>query len=181
MTILISWDMPQSLRVFCEILYLLIRLALNFSLVILLMRCDVGYVLLLEEGKDPSTSGGAHHWKYCQGLPPKKYSRGNPLTLSFQIGHSYYRQTVGIPQGSVLSALLCSFFYGDLEKRFEQFRNDLQSVSVFYLQLALPDSASKILLRLIDDYLFITTSLSRAKRFLSMMNQGVLAKTYPIC
>ena len=27
----------------------------------------------------------------------------------------YYRQVVGIPQGSVLSSLLCSFCYGDLE------------------------------------------------------------------
>ncbi|KAG5221222.1 telomerase reverse transcriptase [Salix suchowensis] len=30
----------------------------------------------------------------------------------------YYQQTVGIPQGSILSTLLCSFFYGDMEKRF---------------------------------------------------------------
>lgn len=51
-------------------------------------------------------------------------------------------------------------------------------MSIVYLQLALLDSTSKILLRLIDDYLFITTSLSRAKRFLNMMNQGVLSKTY---
>ena len=39
---------------------------------------------------------------------------------------------MGIPQGSVLSALLCSFFYGDLEKRFFKFSEDNQSVCWFF-------------------------------------------------
>ena len=46
-----------------------------------------------------------------------------------KIGSSYYRQSVGIPQGSVLSTILCSFFYGDLEKRFTAFSEDTGSVS----------------------------------------------------
>lgn len=37
---------------------------------------------------------------------------------------------IGIPQGSVLSTLLCSFFYGDLEKRFGKFTDDVHSVSL---------------------------------------------------
>ena len=45
-----------------------------------------------------------------------------------QIGQDYFRQIVGIPQGSILSALLCCFFYGDLEKRFGRFKDDPQSV-----------------------------------------------------
>lgn len=36
---------------------------------------------------------------------------------------------IGIPQGSVLSALLCSFFYGDLERRHLKFTDDPRSVS----------------------------------------------------
>lgn len=32
-----------------------------------------------------------------------------------QIGCHFYIQKVGIPQGSVLSSLLCSFYYGDLD------------------------------------------------------------------
>ncbi|KAG2017771.1 hypothetical protein CC2G_007253 [Coprinopsis cinerea AmutBmut pab1-1] len=73
-----------------------------------------------------------------------------------KIGKHYYKQKVGIPQGSVLSALLCSFFYGDLERRTMRFTEDIESV----------------LMRLIDDYLFITTSLKKAKAFLEMMNNG---------
>jgi hypothetical protein len=40
---------------------------------------------------------------------------------------------VGIPQGSVLSTLLCSFFYGDMEKRFGLYTEDSQSVGVHRL------------------------------------------------
>ncbi|KAJ3515494.1 hypothetical protein NLJ89_g1720 [Agrocybe chaxingu] len=71
------------------------------------------------------------------------------------IGQSYYRQKVGIPQGSVLSSILCSFFYGNLEKKFSRFMD--------------PHS---ILLRLIDDYLYVTTSLEKARGFLDVMNKG---------
>jgi telomerase reverse transcriptase len=46
----------------------------------------------------------------------------------FKIGQSYYRQTIGIPQGSVLSSILCSFFYGDLEKKFSSFTKNRHSV-----------------------------------------------------
>lgn len=38
---------------------------------------------------------------------------------------------MGIPQGSVLSSLLCSFFYGDLERRFGSYTDSPDSVSVF--------------------------------------------------
>lgn len=47
-----------------------------------------------------------------------------------QIEGQYYRQVVGIPQGSVLSSLLCSFAYGDLERRKFKFSQDQESVSI---------------------------------------------------
>ncbi|THH05865.1 hypothetical protein EW145_g4492 [Phellinidium pouzarii] len=74
-----------------------------------------------------------------------------------KIGQDYYRQRVGIPQGSVLSTLLCSFFYGDLE------RNALRFVL---------EAQNNVLLRLIDDYLFITTDEEDASHFLEVMNRG---------
>lgn len=45
-----------------------------------------------------------------------------------KIGNEYYRQVIGIPQGSVLSAILCSFFYGDLERKKFKFTNDPECV-----------------------------------------------------
>ncbi|KAL0953283.1 hypothetical protein HGRIS_004533 [Hohenbuehelia grisea] len=74
-----------------------------------------------------------------------------------RIGPNYYKQMVGIPQGSVLSSILCCFFYGDMEKnRHQKFSEDPLS----------------LLLRMVDDYLFVTTNLSAAKEFLGMMVQG---------
>ncbi|KAL5504247.1 EST2 [Sanghuangporus vaninii] len=75
-----------------------------------------------------------------------------------KIGEDYYRQRVGIPQGSVLSTLLCSFFYGDLERNVLDFVADT--------------SKRNVLLRLIDDFLFITTDVGDARHFLEVMNQG---------
>ncbi|KAL5526463.1 EST2 [Sanghuangporus sanghuang] len=75
-----------------------------------------------------------------------------------KIGEDYYRQRVGIPQGSVLSTLLCSFFYGDLERNVLDFVADT--------------SKRNVLLRLIDDFLFITTDMGDARHFLEVMNQG---------
>ena len=50
-----------------------------------------------------------------------------------KLGNEYYRQMVGIPQGSVLSAILCSFFYGDLERRKFKFAEDPECVRVVHI------------------------------------------------
>jgi len=34
----------------------------------------------------------------------------------WQIGDKYFRQKTGIPQGSKISSLLCSFFYAYMER-----------------------------------------------------------------
>ncbi|KAL1635717.1 Telomerase reverse transcriptase [Diplodia intermedia] len=73
-----------------------------------------------------------------------------------KIGKKFYRQKTGIPQGSVLSSLLCSFFYAELEA-------DL-------LSFLRPDTS--VLLRLIDDSLLITTERQHAERFLRVMHAG---------
>jgi telomerase reverse transcriptase len=74
-----------------------------------------------------------------------------------KIGKRYMRQIDGIPQGSVLSSLLCSYFYGDFEKS----------------ELAFLDKGSSVLLRLIDDFLLITTDHGVARAFLNTMaNRG---------
>lgn len=74
-----------------------------------------------------------------------------------KIGKKYYRQKNGIPQGSVISSLLCNYFYADLERQ--------------YLGFFKPESS--LLLRLIDDFLLITTQPEHAKRFLQIMHNGV--------
>jgi telomerase reverse transcriptase len=76
-----------------------------------------------------------------------------------RIGKKFYRQRTGIPQGSVLSSLLCNYFYADLEAKHFSF---LQPTS-------------SLLLRLVDDFLLITADRGHAKRFLQIMHDGLPA------
>jgi telomerase reverse transcriptase len=73
-----------------------------------------------------------------------------------KFGRKYFRQRNGIPQGSVLSSLLCNLFYAEMEREILGF---LQS-----------DEA--LLLRLVDDFLLITSNSDIAKRFLQVMIKG---------
>jgi len=75
-----------------------------------------------------------------------------------KIGKKFFRQKSGIPQGSVLSSLLCNYFYAQLEEECFRF---------------LDDDDENILLRLVDDFLLITTNKGHAKRFLQIMHNGV--------
>lgn len=72
------------------------------------------------------------------------------------IGKRYYRQKTGIPQGSVLSSILCNFFYAELER----------DVLGFAL------GKDSLLLRLLDDFLLITVDRGHAERFVQVMHEG---------
>jgi telomerase reverse transcriptase len=74
-----------------------------------------------------------------------------------KIGKKFYRQKRGIPQGSVLSSMLCNYFYADLE-----------ATHLSFLQ-----SEDSLLLRLIDDFLLITTNQQHAMQFLQIMHAGL--------
>jgi telomerase reverse transcriptase len=76
-----------------------------------------------------------------------------------KIGKKFYRQKEGIAQGSVVSSLLCNFFYADLESRHLDFLQSGQS----------------LMLRQTDDFLLITTEKEHAKRFLQIMHDGLPA------
>ncbi|KAI9171577.1 Telomerase reverse transcriptase [Paramyrothecium foliicola] len=76
-----------------------------------------------------------------------------------KFGKKYYRQKLGIPQGSVLSSFLCNYYYADLETKFLGFLHS-------------PDC---LLLRLIDDFLLITWDKSKAARFVETMHQDLSA------
>ncbi|KAL2072875.1 hypothetical protein VTL71DRAFT_12218 [Oculimacula yallundae] len=82
-----------------------------------------------------------------------------------KIGKRFYRQKKGIPQGSVLSSLLCNYFYADLEARHLSFLNTGNNNN--------NKPGESLLLRLIDDFLLITTNQGHAKRFLEVMHEGV--------
>ncbi|KAJ5841227.1 Telomere reverse transcriptase [Penicillium rubens] len=72
-----------------------------------------------------------------------------------KIGKTYFRQRNGIPQGSVLSSVLCNFFYAELEREVLGFINK-----------------DSLLLRLVDDFLLITPDAAVAMQFLEVMIRG---------
>ncbi|KAA8520248.1 hypothetical protein F0562_014504 [Nyssa sinensis] len=107
-----------------------------------------------------------------------------------QLDKKFYLQDVGIPQGSVLSSLLCSFYYGHLEnnviypfleKTSETAAEDLSgrhnhhdASTAFKTSKdeIILSSPKCILLRFIDDFLFISTSKKQADRFFSRLQRG---------
>lgn len=111
------------------------------------------------------TAPGKKNTLYVDSVLRKTHGARDLLTLAaahiqqnlVRIGKRYYRQREGIPQGSVLSSALCSYFYADLE------RTQLQFLS----------GDDTLLLRLIDDFLLITTDRDKAARFVAVMQAGV--------
>lgn len=73
-----------------------------------------------------------------------------------KIDNRFFKQRRGIPQGSVLSSLLCNFFYGAFENN-----------CLGFLQ-----SEDSLLLRLIDDFLLVTRNQDHARRFAQVMMDG---------
>jgi len=74
-----------------------------------------------------------------------------------QIDKKLYRQREGIAQGSKVSTLLCSFFYGDLETR---------HLSEF---VGRPD---EMFVRFVDDYIFVSRDKERVTLLLQKLLDG---------
>ncbi|KAJ3387292.1 hypothetical protein HDU80_000192 [Chytriomyces hyalinus] len=73
-----------------------------------------------------------------------------------KMGMKFYKQVRGIPQGSVLSTLLCSLYLSHMEK------SKLKNIM----------SCNDLLLRLVDDFLFITPSKEKAIQFTQLLHEG---------
>lgn len=119
----------------------------------------------LDEEISADSAAGRTRTAYVGGLVQKSQHRQAILDLLHEhvesniikLGGRMYRQKEGIPQGSIVSSLLCSYFYAELE------RNALGFI----------DSDNSLLLRLIDDFLIITTDRDVAKKFLRTMHAGL--------
>lgn len=102
---------------------------------------------------------------FVDGVVPQMVTRSQVLQLLTQhiqanvirIGKKYYRQKQGIAQGSVVSSLLCNLFFAEMETQ----------------QLSFIDPNSSSLVRLIDDFLLVTTDRQQAFDFLDVMHAGI--------
>ena len=85
-------------------------------------------------------------------------------------GNRFMLQSTGIPQGSVLSSLLCNFYYGDIErrllgKRFNQHASATPDISTNVHSVDL-------LARMVDDFLLVSTNLDDMEHFFATMYRG---------
>lgn len=114
---------------------------------------------------DEDALAGRSRTAYVDGVTHRLEQRQNIVDLLHEhvesnivkLGSRFYRQKEGIPQGSILSSLLCSYFYTELEQQ----------------MLGFIGGANSLLLRLIDDFLVITTDKQVAHRFMQVMHAGI--------
>ncbi|KAI7488359.1 hypothetical protein KC351_g2021, partial [Hortaea werneckii] len=124
----------------------------------------------LEEPKSATDSAiealeGRSRTVHVNGVVRKSESRQAILSLLqehvemnlVKFGDRFYRQKQGIPQGSIVSSLLCSYIYAELE----------HDVLHFLF------GGHTLLLRLIDDFMVISTRRDVAERFMHVMHSGI--------
>ena len=85
-----------------------------------------------------------------------------------RMGKKYYVQRRGIPQGSIVSSLLVNLFYGQLEAEVLGWQQQQQQQ-----ESSTSQPRDYLLMRLIDDFLLVTTSRARAESFLQVLHRGV--------
>lgn len=115
-----------------------------------------------------------------------------------QVGQDFYLQKIGIPQGSIVSSFLCSFYYAHMETKVLlpflknihethysettegelQERHTCRDVDLRSLDLTengtddISSTPNFALLRYTDDFLFISTSKKQAASFYSRLVRG---------
>ncbi|XP_021744999.1 telomerase reverse transcriptase-like isoform X2 [Chenopodium quinoa] len=109
----------------------------------------------------------------------KEHLKNNVLKL----GQYYFLQTVGIPQGSVLSSLLCTLYYGHMERNVifpylslsgqdMPIHVDNGSAALVATSAVSFSSPKYLLLRFVDDFLLVSTSKKQASSFFSRLRRG---------
>ncbi|XP_061352944.1 telomerase reverse transcriptase [Gastrolobium bilobum] len=119
-------------------------------------------------------------WKHVKNKVLFSYLIEHVKHNVLQFDGKFYLQGVGIPQGGVLSALLCSLYYGHLERHaiFPFLEKTLESGSCKETNVVHTNSDDKVsspcymLMRFIDDFLFISTSKKQATSFFSRLQRG---------
>ena len=89
------------------------------------------------------------------------------VDVSSNVGHKndcQYTQIRGIPQGSVLSPLLCNFYYGNAEKEIFFNKKEFDILGLH---------KNSVIVRLMDDYIMISTEKSPVLHFLQRAHQSL--------
>eukprot|EP00934_Nitzschia_sp_Nitz4_P005941 Nitzschia sp. Nitz4//scaffold166_size90379//33142//36399//NITZ4_005054-RA/size90379-processed-gene-0.126-mRNA-1//-1//CDS//3329538187//5931//frame0 len=93
----------------------------------------------------------------------EEHLQSNMVVTSGRFGQRYLLQTMGIPQGSILSMLLCNLYYGEMEQLILKPDHETSCSE---------DRTKKFMARLVDDFMFVSADQTAATEFLLHMYQG---------
>lgn len=119
-------------------------------------QTDINLPVALLENKKHVIFSDVSRYKAIPSDDAKKLLQQHIRCNVVELGRHLYRKTEGIAQGSVLSSLLCTFFYNNFE---------IEALSFL-------DSRKSLLLRIMDDFLLISTDKADALRFMLAMKEG---------
>lgn len=94
------------------------------------------------------------------------------VVIRGRYGDRFLLQKTGIPQGSILSTLLCNYYYGDVEKAMLKDVLEKHNVTVSFVSSGGADGHITLLIRIVDDFLLVSTNKALSTDFLSTMNNG---------
>jgi hypothetical protein len=86
------------------------------------------------------------------------------VTTRGRYGDRYLVQSTGIPQGSVMSSMLCNYYYASVESKLlsEHFKESTTTLQ----------EEEGLLVRMVDDYMIVTSDLERLGGFFKKMKRG---------
>ncbi|CAB9520409.1 Telomerase reverse transcriptase [Seminavis robusta] len=122
----------------------------------ILQRSSRDGAVLLDEG----TSSVAKKGELMELI--REHLQSHVVVTSGRHRDVFLHQRKGIPQGSSLSCFLCNFYYGSLEQ--DVMGTDAQNQST--------EGHVSLLVRIIDDFLLVTTNKALHKSFLQAMRRG---------
>ena len=98
------------------------------------------------------------------------------VVVQGRYGDRFLLQSTGIPQGSVLSTLLCNYYYGHVEKALlgdiASAASNANPPSQESCTAKTDDGHATLLVRIVDDFLLITTNRELSTNFLKTMSAG---------
>jgi hypothetical protein len=106
-----------------------------------------------------------HLFQHAVKIPAAPAEKDNTVRSAGAESHfEYFTQVKGIPQGSVLSPLLCTFYYGDAERCIFSGRDTIEKIGL---------ADRTVVIRLMDDYIVISVDQSCVECFLQLAHQAL--------
>jgi telomerase reverse transcriptase len=115
----------------------------------------------------------------------KDHIFGQLIIGSGKNGQRMMLQRKGIPQGSILSSLFCNAYFGNVEDKifdgvFEKDSLVIRGSNAANNTLGIENpSALHFLVRIVDDFLLISTDYDTSQRFLNRLQRGKVARKSP--